>query len=359
MMNKINLAGDGWIMKNCTDNKEYPASIPGSDFGNLIKNSAIKNPLISGDEKEGIRTGENDIEFKREFIVTDDELKYSYIHLCCGGLDTLCTCYINGKEAFKSNNAFIPVDAEIKDFLTAGKNSIIFHFSSAVKYIKKRQTEKPLPKNNNGVDGIPYIRKPACHFGWDWGPCVPYCAVTDFIEIKCFDRRIENIEITQNTAKEKSVVKVTADNADKIYIVSPNGNTVNIDENNSFIIDNPELWYTYELSQKEKQPLYTIVFENDEERVERKIGLRSLYLDRSDDEYGSNFCFVLNGERIFAKGANLIPFSAIYEDSNNDTVDYYLDLAQKSNFNIIRIWGGGSYASDYLINQCDERGILV
>ena len=28
-------------------------------------------------------------------------------------------------------------------------------------------------------------------------------------------------------------------------------------------------------------------------------------------------------------------------------------------FNILRIWGGGSYASDYLINQCDERGILV
>ncbi len=93
-MKNMNLGGR-WIMKNCTDQKEYNAVIPGSDFGNLIKNNAIKNPLISGDEKEGIRIGENDFEFRREFDINDADLKYKHIHLCCGGLDTLCTCFIN------------------------------------------------------------------------------------------------------------------------------------------------------------------------------------------------------------------------------------------------------------------------
>ncbi|MCH5321184.1 MAG: hypothetical protein J1E36_05435 [Eubacterium sp.] len=357
-MNKINLAGN-WIMKNCTDGKEYDAVIPGSDFGNLIKNNTIKSPLISGDEKEGISVGENDFEFKRDFVITAEDLKYNHINLQCAGLDTLCTCYINGKEAFKSNNAFIPIDFDIKEFLNEGTNSILLHFDSAVKYISKMQKDNPLPKNFNGIDGIPYIRKPACHFGWDWGPCVPYCAVLESIELKCFNRKIENIKITQNTTKEKSIINVTADKADKISIECPNGDVLTAGENNSFEIDNPELWYTRELSQKDKQPLYTVIFENDEEKVEKKIGLRSLYLDTSKDEYGSNFCFVLNGERVFAKGGNLIPFSAIYEDSDKSDVDYYLDLAQKSNFNIIRVWGGGSYADEYLINQCDERGILV
>lgn len=357
-MNTINLNGS-WKMKNCTDNIEYSAIIPGSDFGNLIRNGAIKNPLISGDEKEGIATGKNDIEFSREFELSNSDMNFAHIHLLCAGLDTLCTCYINGKKAFKSNNAFVPTDVDIKDFLKTGINTILLHFDSAVEYITKLQKEKPLPKNPNGIDGIPYIRKPSCHFGWDWGPCLPYCAVIDFIELKCFNKRIENISITQNTTKEKSIITASADYADKIYIVSPNGNIINFSKNNTFEIDNPELWYTYELSQKDKQPLYTVVFENEEEKVERKIGLRSLYLDTSKDEYGNNFCFVLNGEKVFAKGGNLIPFSAIYEDSDNSTVDYYLNLAQKSNFNIIRVWGGGSYANDYLINQCDERGILV
>lgn len=357
-MNTINLAGS-WIMKDCTTGQEYDSTIPGSDFGNLIKNNAIVNPLISGDEKEGIAIGERDFEFSRKFFLTEDDMKNEHIHLYVGGLDTLCKCYINGKKAFESKNAYIPVDADIKKYLLIGENSILLHFDSAVNYINKHQKENPLPKNFNGIDGIPYIRKPGCHFGWDWGPCVPYCAVTEKIELLCFNNRIENIKIHQNTSKEKSVISVSADNADRIYLVSPDGNITYFDENMSIEILNPHLWYTRELSQKARQPLYTIVFENDEDKVEKRIGLCSLYLDTSKDEYGSNFCFVLNGEKIFAKGANLIPFSAIYEDSDNSTVDYYLDLAEKSNFNMLRVWGGGSYASDYLIEQCDERGILI
>lgn len=357
-MNTLNLAGR-WIMKNCSNNKEYSAVIPGSDFGNLIKNQAVKNPLISGDEKEGIAIGKNDIDFIRNFEITKEQLAFNNINLCSKGFDTLCTCYINGKEAFKSDNAFIPIDVNIKKYLVEGQNNIRLHFSSAIHYITEKQKKEPLPKNNNGVDGIPYIRKPGCHFGWDWGPCIPYCAVLEYIELQCFNRRIENIEINQKTTKDKAVIRALADHADRIYIITPDHEILNIGENNTFEIANPQLWYTKELSQKDKQPLYTVVFENDEDKTERKIGLRSLYLDTSKDEYGSNFCFVLNGEKIFAKGANLIPFSAIYEDSNNSTVDYYLDMAQKANFNMIRIWGGGSYADDYIINQCDERGILV
>ncbi len=357
-MKTLNLAGD-WILKNCNDGKKYNAMIPGSDFGNLIRNGAIKNPLISGDEKEGIKTGENEYEFSKSFKLIASDLDYKHINLAVGGLDTLCKVYINGKKAFESCNAYIPVDRDIKEFLVEGENTLLFHFDSAVKYITKLQKENPLPKNSNGIDGIPYIRKPGCHFGWDWGPCVPYSAIVERIELKLFNNRIENIKIKQNTTEKKSVITANADGAEKIYIIAPDKNIITFNEHNEAVIENPQLWYTRELSGLDEQPLYTVVFENEEDKVEKKIGLRSIYLDRSDDEYGSNFCFVLNGEKIFSKGANLIPFSAIYEDSDNSTIDYYLDMAQASNFNMLRIWGGGSYASDYLLEQCDKRGILI
>ncbi len=356
-MKKISLNGK-WILKNCTDNKRYTADIPGSDFGNLIKCGAIKNPLISGSEEESLETAKHDFEFSRTFALTDKELEFGSVHLVCDCLDTLCECYINGKKAFESRNAYIPVDKSIKPYLKAGENTITIHFLSAYNYIRQRQSQKPLPKNSNGVDGIPYIRKSACHFGWDWGPCVPYSGIISDIRLECFDTRIENIRISQNTDRKKSVVTVCADNADKCCLITPDGDVIH-GENNTFVIENPQLWYTKELSGKNRQPLYTVVLENADDRVEKKIGLRSLYLDREKDKYGENFCFVLNGERIFAKGANVIPFSAMPEDCSRQTVDYYLDLAQNSCFNILRIWGGGSYADEYLLSQCDERGILL
>lgn len=351
--------GGSWKLKNCADGEVYDAITPGTDFGNLIKVGAIKNPLISGDEKEGIETGSKDYEFSRSFTLTADEMKNEHINLCVASLDTLCTCFINGNEAFRSENAYIPVDRDIKEYLHEGENTIMFHFDSAVNYITALQKKNPLPKNFNGIDGIPYIRKPGCHFGWDWGPCVPYCGILGKIELELYNSRIENIKITQDTTKERSVIKASADNAERIYLLSPDGTVTDFSADGAITVENPELWYTKELSGKERQPLYTVVFENSEDKKEKRIGLRNIYLDRSADEYGSNFCFVLNGEKIFAKGANLIPFSAIYENSDNSTVDYYLDMAQKSNFNMIRVWGGGSYADDYLLSQCDERGILI
>ena len=355
-MNKLTLNGK-WQIKNCTSQRVITGDVPGSDFGNLIKYGEIVNPLISGAEAEALKTAENDFEFSRSFTLTKDELEYENIHLVCSCLDTLCICYINGTKAFECNNAFIPVDEDIKQYLREGENEIVIHFNSAYKYITAKQKEKAMPKNSNGVDGIPYIRKSGCHFGWDWGPCVPYNYIGD-IELVCYNRRIENITITQQTSKEKSVVTAKADNADRCYIITPDGKEI-YSENVSFEIENPELWYIREMNGKEKQALYTVVFENEEERVEKKIGLRSLYLDMNKDEYGDNFCFILNGEKVFAKGANLIPFSAIPEDCNEDTVDYYLDLAQKANFNMLRVWGGGSYADDSLLSKCDERGILI
>ena len=62
---------------------------------------------------------------------------------------------------------------------------------------------------------------------------------------------------------------------------------------------------------------------------------------------------------MFAKGGNLIPFSAIPEQADEKKVDYYLSLAVKSNFNILRVWGGGEYAGEYLLSRCDELGILI
>lgn len=334
--------------------EKYSVDAPFSDFGSLIANGMIENPLVCRDADKVVDLVDHKTMVAQStFVVTDEMLAFEHINICCDKIDTLCKCYINDSLAFESRNAHIPVDTDIKPLLVAGENSIRFELSSATDYIVKRQEEHKLPKNANGTDGAAYLRKPSCHFGWDWGPCVPYKYIGN-VELQCFNSRIENITIKQNDNR----VTVCADNANEMYIITPNGDKITSDTN-EFVIDNPELWYTHDVSGKKTQPLYTVVIKNDEMTVEKRIGIRTIKLNQSADEYGTNFQFILNGVDIFAKGASVIPFAAIPEDADESTIDYYLDLCIKSNFNMIRIWGGGEYASDYLMDRCDELGILV
>ena len=154
-----------------SDGKCFPAVLPGTDFGALIASGEIDNPLSSGVESEALATAAHDYTFFRTFPLGEDLLQKKQIHLCCDVLDTLCTCMINGKQAFSSESAFVPVDEDVKAFLQPGDNTIELRFRSAYRFIEDAYKNEPLLPNPNGVNGICHIRKPGCHFGWDWGPC--------------------------------------------------------------------------------------------------------------------------------------------------------------------------------------------
>ena len=224
------------------------------------------------------------------------------------------------------------------------------------------QKEKPIPKNCNGTDGAAYIRKPHCHFGWDWGPHLPLTGITDDIWVECFDNRLTDVEIKQIHKNGKVTVKINpvVDGEGEVSakIIYPDGTEVPI-ENNEITIENPELWWTKELSGKEKQPLYKVVATLGDVEFSKKIGLRTIRLDRSKDQYGTNFCFYLNDTPIFGKGANWILPDSLMGRVTKETYDYYIDSALKANFNMIRTWGGAYYTSDYFYEQCDEKGILI
>ena len=79
--------------------------IPGSDFGNLIKQGVIKNPLISGVEQEALDTAKYDFTFSREFEVKESLLKFENIFLRCACVDTLASIFVNDVKVAETNNA--------------------------------------------------------------------------------------------------------------------------------------------------------------------------------------------------------------------------------------------------------------
>ncbi|MDW7681758.1 MAG: glycoside hydrolase family 2 protein, partial [bacterium] len=68
--------------------------------------------------------------------------------------------------------------------------------------------------------------------------------------------------------------------------------------------------------------------------------------------------FQVNGQKMFAKGANWIPLDHLLR-LTPQRYRRLLQLAKDANFNLLRIWGGGLYETDDFYQLCDELGILA
>ena len=126
-------------------------------------------------------------------------------------------------------------------------------------------------------------------------------------------------------------------------------------------IKNPELWWTHNLG---KQNLYdyTIILESARKKIDLKyviFGLRTIELIQEKDSLGKSFFFKLNGIPVFMKGANYIPEDNFLPRVPFSKTKQLITDAKAANMNMLRVWGGGEYASDYFYQLCNENGILV
>ncbi len=129
-----------------------------------------------------------------------------------------------------------------------------------------------------------------------------------------------------------------------------------------FTIDQPNLWWPNNLG---NQYLYnvSIILRQDEIQLdlkEFKVGLRTLIVDKSPLDIGTNFAFVINGVEFFAMGANFIPQDALVSrGENKEKITRLLVDCKMANYNCIRVWGGGTYPSTHFYNECDRLGLVV
>lgn len=368
----ISLNGN-WKFRQTDKDKWYDAEVPGCNFLDLMRNNLIDDPFVSTNETEVQWVSEKNFEYIKEFYVSEADLDCSYAYLCCERLDTICEVYINHSLVGRTKNCFMPYSFEIKEKLKAGNNEIRIIFKSPKKYVEHRYNEEPTPLNSNGQNGIVHIRKPQYHFGWDWGPVLTPSGIGSdiYIDFKKSDYINDfKVRYTQENgvyviSADAEICKINNASSSKISLISPDGEmSVRTGEGALFTVSSPQLWWTRELSDRKEQPLYTVKAELFEEGKcvsisTKKIGLRTIELNRDKDEYGYNFQFRLNGVPLFIKGANYIPPDSFIERFDTKRLCKLLDAVEFSNMNMIRIWGGGFYASNEMLDECDRRGILV
>ena len=76
---------------------------------------------------------------------------------------------------------------------------------------------------------------------------------------------------------------------------------------------------------------------------------------------------LINGSPVYAKGSNYVPLDMLYprttnkyfQNNNTYTIQKLISDAVSSNFNMIRIWGGGQYESDEYLELASRKGIMI
>ncbi len=357
------------------------AQVPGSVLSALLVGHRMSDPFYGINEEEARQLFRKDYFFSTEFELIPELFEQEKIVLCCKGIDTLSRVYVNNMLVGQTDNMHRTYNFDVKQYLHLGINMVMVELLSPINYIESQtgSSGKTVEYTPGGCTrGNQYLRKAHCMFGWDWGANIPDCGIWRSIDLIGYSLiRIDDVLITQNHNKKKVTldIDVKAELIRKDHyiiqaeLVTPDGKVSAITETMtepevslSMEIDNPKLWWPHGFGD---QPLYTVsVFAldmngNQWDSKSYRIGLRTMSVSTDKDEFGKEFCFMVNNVRIFAMGANYIPEDTIYSFITKEKIDYLLRSAVKCNFNTIRVWGGGYYPSDTFYDLCDEYGLIV
>ncbi len=365
MTEQMNLGG-AWRMREADSQTWHSAHVPGSVYADLMADGTMPDPFWRENELDAFERMKKDYVYQRAFTVTEAQLAHAHVELVCEGLDTLAHVSLNGREIAFADNMHITWVWDVKEQLHAGENTLEIRFDSPILYCAKKAEEAPGWESSDATPGFRHLRKAHCMFGWDWGPRLPDAGIWRPIFLRTWDTaRLENALMLQ--AHHDGVADVTirpeiaGESAWSAEITAPDGEVLTLPETTAteqvIAIQNPQLWWPNGLG---KQPLYrvTVRLATGDTRVWR-IGLRTMTVSREKDEWGEEFCHVVNGVKVFAMGADYIPEDNILARVTPERTRRLLEDCKAANFNAIRVWGGGYYPDDAFYDICDELGLMV
>ncbi len=370
-MIKRNL-NENWKMRRTDQDKWYDAVVPGTVYTDLMKNGVMEDPYYRDNEDKALALMDYDYEYSEEFEVdnSDGLMECDRVLLRFDMIDTVADIFLNDNLLGSVCNMHRVFEYEVKELLQP-QNSLRIVLHSPNKYIKNAFNEDPVLGTEDCSKGFPKLRKAHYMFGWDWGPRLPDAGILRPVSLLGIKKaRFESVYVRQEHVDGKVLLSFDTkiDGCDdcitNVTVTDPMLSVIasKEDASKTLSIDNPMLWWPNGYGD---QPLYNVRLElKDKEGEvldvwEKRIGLRTMTVSRQKDEFGEEFCHVVNGVKIFAMGADYIPQDNILSRVNPERTKRLLVQCAYSNFNCIRVWGGGYYPEDDFYDICDELGLVV
>jgi beta-mannosidase len=345
-----------------------PCAVPGNFELDLQAQGRIPDPFFGLNMLQTQWTERCHIWYVRAFSGVEGE----HIELYFEGIDTFAEIYLNGEWLGATDNALIEHVFDVTGKLHA-ENELLVHLQPVAEGIAGIP-ESPDVGCWAFNREMPYTRKAAHAFGWDIMPRAVSAGLWRPVSLRVRpEERIEETYLrTERLERDRAVASlyctVTAGTDCTLRVEGRCGEhafSANFPADNAshtFEIADPRLWWPDGYGDAHLYQVTVTLLRGAAVLDARTFayGIRTVELTRTDaliDGEG-DFCFVVNGVRIYAKGTNWVPLDA-YHSRDLGRLDTALALAAACHCNMIRCWGGNVYEHDRFFDYCDAHGILV
>ena len=294
------------------------------------------------------------------------------------GVDTVADIYVNGELVGSHDNMFTAFD--VAPSFRTGRNELVVH----IKPFCLAAREHELPPSSTAMrynyPSLTY-RKAGHMFGWDIMPRIvsggiwrPVTLVTNkkdrirHIYAATTSTEMDSASINLHIAVDVEGDFIT-DYSVMIHgvcrdsVFSGGGTLWHTDDLFHVMVKKPYLWWPKNSGEPNLYDTVVELYRKGElcDSYRLNIGIRQIKLvteDMKPNGEGGEFCFFVNGKKIFILGTNWVPLDP-FHSQDEERLPQALALLDDIGCNMVRCWGGNVYGSDAFYDFCDRKGVLV
>ena len=311
--------------------------------------------------------------FENKFFISEEQ-KEKRLRLKILGIDYEADIHINGKFVCHHKCPFVPFEKDINEYLIYGKENKLSitvyntpHEHAQIGYTSETSTQRSrfdykwdfsTRLVGIGVYGPAYIEESGKAIISD-AFVKPHKEKENLWKIPA-DLQINSLDDTKATLKTEIIYDGNT------IITKENEINLSKGENNisaPVTVESPQLWWP---NRHGEQPIYTVKFTlftgtEISHSKDYEIAFRKAEYRKADNSSKDSLPYipVINGEDVYIKGVNLVPFDLAKKFPSEDVYDKALKMLKDANINLVRVWGGGILESEYFYHLCTKYGIMV
>lgn len=372
------------------------AAVPGDVHSTLIERRIIDHPYMGHNDAKSRWIERKEWWYRTGFTIETppDIGGGERLELIFEGLDTYANIFVNGHEVGSAGNMLMSHMFDITRIVRPGWNSLAVKFDPL--HLHNRDKERF--EWSSYTKERPWLRKAAMNFGWDWGPRMVTVGIWGKVRLErrslakldgvyaftvtadseravlsvqsevtayrsglSMELEIRLLEADGRVAASARTLVPAASKESRKKVYGPGSRGRRMTAAAELVVAAPRLWWTHDLGDPYLYALEVVLRADGQEldRYEQPFGIRTLDLALEDPEGSRSFAFILNGVRLYAKGANWIPADHLIGAIPDSRYRELIELSVEGRMNMLRVWAGGIYEKNVFYDECDRQGVLV